>query len=65
MAIILSTFYLGIHWITDAVLGAAVALTSFYLVDKGYLDSSLIPEGLKSFVKKKLDSLEIISISEI
>lgn len=44
LTIIFSTFYLGIHWITDAVIGTIMAFAAFYLVDTGRITSDILPD---------------------
>lgn len=57
--IILSTFYLGVHWITDAVLGAVMAVLSFYLVDSGIIGSSRVPENWKNRIRQLSEEVQI------
>ncbi len=55
--IILSTFYLGVHWIIDALLGALMALSSFVIVDYGYIDSSIVPSSIEDRLEAAADEL--------
>lgn len=49
-SVIFSTFYLGVHWVIDAILGAFLAWVSFYLVDDKGLAESITPEEWKQRV---------------
>jgi len=56
--VIISTFYLGVHWISDAVVGAILATVSFKLVDSGYIKSDFLPEKLKTKAYTFLDDFK-------
>jgi membrane-associated phospholipid phosphatase len=56
-SVILSTFYLGVHWITDAVIGALLAALSYYLVDREFVTHNHFPQTIIDWRMKFLNRI--------
>ncbi|MEF8880522.1 MAG: phosphatase PAP2 family protein, partial [Candidatus Nanohaloarchaea archaeon] len=56
--IIFSTFYLGVHWITDAILGALLAFTSFYIFDSGLIGTWMVPDRFVELLEDFSDEIQ-------
>lgn len=52
--IILSTFYLGIHWLMDGVVGLLIGVLSFYLVDREIVTFEKVSPALRRSVESYL-----------
>lgn len=56
--IILSTFYLGVHWMSDAVVGSVIAYGCYWTVDRGHLTSARVPDRIRDAAYDFLDDVK-------
>jgi len=56
-SVIFSTFYLGVHWITDALIGALLATLSYYLVEKEFVTHNRFPQPVLNWQVKLLNRI--------
>lgn len=55
LLVITSTFYLGVHWFSDALVGFLLSYFSYWVVDRGHLTSARVPDRLKEAAYDFLD----------
>ncbi|PSH00097.1 MAG: hypothetical protein BRC28_01145 [Nanohaloarchaea archaeon SW_4_43_9] len=60
LAVIVSTFYLGVHWFSDALLGAIMAFMTFYLVDRGIVTSKRVPDRVVDKVREFVENTPVL-----
>lgn len=63
-AILFSILYLGIHWITDLVAGAVLAMTSYYISTRYRKNILEIPHGMLVALEKMLGIVDHIHCSK-